>query len=79
MFILVAGFFRLSKDIPKPVWRYPVSYIAFHPYAFQASNYAISRVLHLIFWVTFDLFASNFLMMIVHPTVSLSARLVNSG
>lgn len=35
MFILVAGFYRLVKDLPKPVWRYPVSYIAWHTYAFQ--------------------------------------------
>ncbi|CAM6091980.1 unnamed protein product [Calypogeia fissa] len=35
MFILVAGFYRLLNDLPKPVWRYPMSYIAFHPYAFQ--------------------------------------------
>lgn len=35
MFILVAGFYRLPDDLPDPVWRYPMFYIAFHPYAFQ--------------------------------------------
>ncbi|KAG6546146.1 hypothetical protein Mapa_012180 [Marchantia paleacea] len=35
MFILVAGFYRLPNDLPDPVWRYPMFYIAFHPYAFQ--------------------------------------------
>ncbi|KAL3675467.1 hypothetical protein R1sor_025415 [Riccia sorocarpa] len=35
MFILVSGFYRLPDDLPDPVWRYPMFYIAFHPYAFQ--------------------------------------------
>ncbi|KAL3675461.1 hypothetical protein R1sor_025409 [Riccia sorocarpa] len=35
IFILVTGFFRLPDDLPDPVWRYPMFYIAFHPYAFQ--------------------------------------------
>ncbi|KAL4392540.1 hypothetical protein S245_010899 [Arachis hypogaea] len=33
--ILVAGFFKLPSTIPKPFWRYPLHYIAFHTYAFQ--------------------------------------------
>ena len=33
MFMLTGGFFRLPNDIPKPVWKYPISYIAFHAYA----------------------------------------------
>ncbi|XP_057545350.1 ABC transporter G family member 11 [Amaranthus tricolor] len=35
IFMLVSGFFRLPKDIPKPVWRYPMSYISFHFWALQ--------------------------------------------
>ncbi|KAH7446285.1 hypothetical protein KP509_01G050000 [Ceratopteris richardii] len=35
MFMLVAGYFRLPKDIPKPVWRYPVSYLSFDFWALQ--------------------------------------------
>lgn len=35
MFMLVSGYFRLPKDIPKPVWRYPMSYISFHYWALQ--------------------------------------------
>ncbi|GMH16097.1 hypothetical protein Nepgr_017938 [Nepenthes gracilis] len=35
IFMLVSGFFRLPKDIPKPVWRYPMSYISFHYWALQ--------------------------------------------
>ncbi|KAH8958926.1 hypothetical protein BDL97_06G053400 [Sphagnum fallax] len=35
IFLLVAGFFRLRLDLPKPVWRYPMSYISFHTYALQ--------------------------------------------
>jgi hypothetical protein len=35
IFMLVAGFFRLPKDIPKPLWRYPLSYLGFDMYALQ--------------------------------------------
>ncbi|RWW02091.1 hypothetical protein BHE74_00039495 [Ensete ventricosum] len=33
--ILSSGFFRLPRDLPKPVWKYPVYHIAFHKYANQ--------------------------------------------
>ncbi|CAL9762116.1 unnamed protein product [Musa acuminata subsp. burmannicoides] len=33
--MLNGGFFRLPQDLPKPVWRYPMSYMAFHKYANQ--------------------------------------------
>ncbi|XP_012492143.1 ABC transporter G family member 1 isoform X1 [Gossypium raimondii] len=33
--ILNGGFFRLPDDLPKPIWRYPMYYIAFHKYANQ--------------------------------------------
>lgn len=35
LMILGGGFFRLPNDLPKPVWRYPLYYIAFHKYAYQ--------------------------------------------
>ncbi|KAJ1377801.1 P-loop containing nucleoside triphosphate hydrolase, partial [Sesbania bispinosa] len=35
MMILVAGFFKLPNNLPKPFWKYPIHYIAFHRYAFQ--------------------------------------------
>lgn len=35
IFMLLSGYFRLTKDLPKPVWRYPISYIAFHTYGIQ--------------------------------------------
>ncbi|KAK4394959.1 ABC transporter G family member 11 [Sesamum angolense] len=35
IFMLVSGYFRLPNDIPKPVWRYPMSYISFHFWALQ--------------------------------------------
>nr|XP_024384137.1 ABC transporter G family member 11-like isoform X2 [Physcomitrium patens] len=35
MFMLLAGFFRPLRDLPKPIWRYPFSYIAFHTYAIR--------------------------------------------
>ncbi|EMS61063.1 ABC transporter G family member 11 [Triticum urartu] len=33
--MLNGGFFRLPHDLPKPVWRYPMYYVAFHKYANQ--------------------------------------------
>lgn len=33
--MLNGGFFRLPNDLPDPVWKYPMFYIAFHRYAFQ--------------------------------------------
>ncbi|CAA0843208.1 ABC transporter G family member 11, partial [Striga hermonthica] len=38
IFMLVSGYFRLPKDIPKPFWRYPMSYISFHFWALQVST-----------------------------------------
>lgn len=38
IFMLVAGFFRLVDDLPKPVWRYPLSYIGFDMYALQVQT-----------------------------------------
>jgi hypothetical protein len=35
IFMLNGGFFRLPHDIPKPFWRYPISYMSFHTYALQ--------------------------------------------
>ncbi|KAL5545929.1 hypothetical protein UlMin_005616 [Ulmus minor] len=33
--MLNGGFFRLPNDLPRPFWRYPMYYIAFHKYAVQ--------------------------------------------
>lgn len=33
--MLNGGFFRLPDDLPKPFWRYPMYYIAFHRYTNQ--------------------------------------------
>ncbi|KAF5186111.1 Abc transporter g family member [Thalictrum thalictroides] len=35
IFMLVSGYFRLPDDIPKPFWRYPMSFISFHFWALQ--------------------------------------------
>ncbi|KAK6253287.1 hypothetical protein QUC31_015007 [Theobroma cacao] len=35
LMILVGGFFRLPADLPKPILKYPLYYIAFHKYAYQ--------------------------------------------
>ena len=32
---LLCGFFKLPNHIPKPVWKYPLHYVAFHTYANQ--------------------------------------------
>ncbi|KAJ8751513.1 hypothetical protein K2173_016743 [Erythroxylum novogranatense] len=33
--MLSAGYFRIRNALPRPVWMYPVSYIAFHTYSIQ--------------------------------------------
>lgn len=33
--MLVAGYFRLPNDLPKPVWRYPLFYISFDQYTLE--------------------------------------------
>lgn len=38
IFMLVSGYFRLPHDIPKPFWRYPMSYISFHYWALQVRD-----------------------------------------
>ncbi|KAJ6289973.1 hypothetical protein OIU78_025818 [Salix suchowensis] len=35
LMVLGGGFFRLPDDLPKPFWRYPLHYVAFHRYAYQ--------------------------------------------
>jgi len=32
--MLVCGFFQPVSQLPAPVWRYPMHYLAFHSYAF---------------------------------------------
>ncbi|XP_078435360.1 ABC transporter G family member 15-like [Wolffia australiana] len=33
--MMTSGFFRLLRDLPKPVWRYPMSYISYGSWALQ--------------------------------------------
>ncbi|KAJ0021061.1 hypothetical protein Pint_32091 [Pistacia integerrima] len=33
--MLSAGYFRIRNALPRPVWTYPISYIAFHTYSIQ--------------------------------------------
>lgn len=33
--IVGGGFFRLPDDLPRPFWKYPLYYVAFHKYAYQ--------------------------------------------
>lgn len=35
LMMLAGGFFRLPDDFPKPFWRYPLYYLAFHKYAYE--------------------------------------------
>lgn len=36
--MLTAGFFRLLPDLPKPIWRYPLSYISYGSWALQVTT-----------------------------------------
>ncbi|CAH9097446.1 unnamed protein product [Cuscuta epithymum] len=33
--MISAGYYRIRSDLPRPVWMYPVSYLAFHTYSLQ--------------------------------------------
>jgi hypothetical protein len=35
LMLLLAGYFRLADDLPKPVWTYPISYLSFYTYSIQ--------------------------------------------
>ncbi|KAK3009466.1 hypothetical protein RJ639_013412 [Escallonia herrerae] len=35
--MMTAGFFRLLPDLPKPVWRYPISYISYGSWSLQGA------------------------------------------
>ncbi|GMH00027.1 hypothetical protein Nepgr_001866 [Nepenthes gracilis] len=35
--MMTSGFFRLLPDLPKPIWRYPISYISYGSWALQGS------------------------------------------
>ncbi|KAG6742641.1 hypothetical protein POTOM_053562 [Populus tomentosa] len=35
LMVLGGGFFRLPDDLPRPFWKYPLYYVAFHRYAYQ--------------------------------------------
>lgn len=40
--MLSAGYFRIRSALPRPVWMYPISYVAFHTYCIQVSWFHIS-------------------------------------
>lgn len=53
--MLSAGYFRIRSALPRAVWMYPISYIAFHTYSIQASRFnIISRTCWFNF-IAFDL------------------------
>lgn len=35
IFMLVCGFFMQASELPDPVWRYPLHYLAYHTYSFR--------------------------------------------
>lgn len=37
--MLSAGYFRIRSTLPEPVWKYPLSYIAFHTYSIQVHSW----------------------------------------
>ncbi|KAK8598349.1 hypothetical protein V6N13_094322 [Hibiscus sabdariffa] len=50
--MLSAGYLRIRSELPRPVWKYPLSYIAFHTYSIQGileneylgTNFAVGQV-----------------------------------
>ncbi|KAK8678993.1 hypothetical protein V6N13_144466 [Hibiscus sabdariffa] len=52
LLMLAAGYFRIRNELPRTVWTYPLSYIAFHTYSIQGLleneylgvNFAIGQV-----------------------------------
>jgi hypothetical protein len=64
--LLVAGYFRLGDELPKPVWTYPVSYLSFYTYAIQVFLELIFVcVFHqIIKWILFVLDFANQLYML---------------
>lgn len=39
---IVCGFFQPLGSMPKPIFRYPLSYMAFHTYAFNGEPLAMA-------------------------------------
>lgn len=35
IYMLVCGFFQVADNLPDPVWKYPLHYVAFHTYSFR--------------------------------------------
>lgn len=35
--MMTAGFFRLLPDLPKPIWRYPISFIGYGAWGLQVT------------------------------------------
>ncbi|RAL37491.1 hypothetical protein DM860_000185 [Cuscuta australis] len=35
LMMLTAGYYRIRHDLPRPVWMYPMSYLAFHTYSLK--------------------------------------------
>ena len=44
-YLLTGGFFRLFGDMPKPVWRYPFSYISFNTWVNKVISICLEHVL----------------------------------
>jgi hypothetical protein len=61
LMLLVAGYFRLGDELPKPVWTYPVSYLSFYTYAIQVFlELILVCVFHqIIKWILFVLDFAN--------------------
>lgn len=41
--MMTSGFFRLLSDLPKPFWRYPVSYISYGAWGLQVTPWKNTR------------------------------------
>lgn len=42
--MMTSGFFRLLPDLPKPVWRYPISFLSFGSWGIQVKNHKHSGI-----------------------------------
>ena len=41
---MVCGFFQPLESMPKPIFRYPLTYVSFHTYAFNGEKWAPTYV-----------------------------------
>lgn len=43
--MLVAGYLKIADALPRPMWKYPLSYVAFHTYAIEVLYHSYANCL----------------------------------